>query len=1827
MEKDQLSTLLAEVFGHLQLNDAQDDKLWKEGLPLFAKSLLVSRDLTVKSESFSFERSQLFAKERIKPEQMEKIRETVEKIEVKEDVEKSTESKTSEKSKATEKIKIAEPTLKPFVRDVPVRTTQIKTSVPEWAAGAKVEKTIGPLVREDGRLVLIDFYKVVKLLGIYQQNSPLPVILFQAEFQTKLVKKLNTPPSEVTKDYKIVAGSVWIRADMLADSAPSNRYAGLKVASGKIQLSQNPVLQDGKLVLGAQTGVQVSLDLGQNPPVASTEKRYGKDGLDAKVNTPDKFAFSFSGSSKGQVATLGGGDAELYGQKFVFQQKNAAPTYNTQVSRVLIPMTSNQPEIVPEEQKSPLIKFSEGAPLEDAFWAIPAAELDVANPLEAAGVGGYLLEGKAGLKCTWQGLQAKNLKLRQPLFLVDPGRIGMTDLSGEGEGAFQEFEHWKDEKNEHGTSLRVFLGKSTSLMYNSLAEGIELLASTVNAVLNVDRPVMVNGLPVGVKTKDSLLILAGFEDKNLLYLIDDNILWDNKIPHDKVPKFKSLALALENALFTVTPVNGAMIFGTCTPDWRRITKSQTMLVFGLLGYLPTLPDPYLANLTYLRRLQRGGSREGIQGIISWLVCQISQEPADDKTDKVKVSFHFGNETNEQQSTGGGLGIAGGLQNTALASAGVEETKTATAKKVASETIKVASKAVRSATKAPEPLPPYEDQLMPHIQRYTAEYFALLDVSSNANQLGVSLGAPLPTRVKTGVAVATGESVAHIEQTSNQMFGVDGMEVVVLSSAARLFMLPQVAWEPVYNLTAPGNNVIGDPPLFFNYYPNDGGATRIANYHAGQVPFAPKPLVRHTLEEYKDKKTPVDAFFTLPFGLKALAQLSHDEPRESQKPELSLVNPNFPNDLSGGIQIRAIAKDYGKDAMVGAGPDSPMFKGFTVQLANVLAMNGLPANASTLGRSVTRIFNGEFFTDEATPHILKKRGVPLSKIDFTGYGASTFSNWLSPRAAVANTSQARFDIMLGRTGHEVIQVKSILYPWGIRVVRTITLFRTGSGHVYRTDSGWQAESDGLFDFRYSYIDKNKPTTTDPETQETVYHTETVTPYELHTGVIRGLYNVTNIQEDGSVAEYKREHAIVIPHDAEYVDEFGEWSKNEGSEKDLTVALTPVWFDADVKMENLVQGHIDGRTPSKKILGYVQISPPNITIPNIDFKNLLEMHGGLIGGDVDCVMNLNNSGQMMRITRFDVSPSVRADNVGDAIFVAAARGSVLLPKDGSWSIVQHETGTGEVTPLPAYVPIPLVREGSWQPGNVIPAAVQTGKLLRMAHPKEILRTPVTDTINFGFLQSTATQKALFLTPSFQFNNSKLLSKTPPAFADAYRLMDSSGIFPNIGDGYSNLGKAVALISGVDAAGNAWDAFRKSTLTDGGRQVFELMGLLAKTQEGVVVDAVEGVAGEVVDRGFKLLSGEANELLGKAIAFDVPSFEPLYLVRMDALKIYIEYKAKETKKENPPPYVDSKLNFDVDSFANDLKDTWKSRLNNVGMVVDLGSFERLMTIKGNFDAQKGKESGYEGGTDTPSRLDGIPVPEIEFSKDLQPVIDLLQMLASMSTGNYKEVLKKGLQIAMSNAGEIWEYKFEATKEIPLIRFPPLKEAYESPQCPLRLEASLALGVYFNAAMKVTTDPTQLLPTAGGFIQFKGGLEVMCLTVGGATVYAIGAVELKIACDTKVGPNLTMKFGFGASLSVGLPVVGNVSVTFMVGCEIYASAEVISVTAFMMFKGHASLAGGLVSVTIYIEASGTVTRTGDEDGKTDCTASVTFGLDISIAFIINISFEETWQEERQIA
>ena len=140
------------------------------------------------------------------------------------------------------------------------------------------------------------------------------------------------------------------------------------------------------------------------------------------------------------------------------------------------------------------------------------------------------------------------------------------------------------------------------------------------------------------------------------------------------------------------------------------------------------------------------------------------------------------------------------------------------------------------------------------------------------------------------------------------------------------------------------------------------------------------------------------------------------------------------------------------------------------------------------------------------------------------------------------------------------------------------------------------------------------------------------------------------------------------------------------------------------------------------------------------------------------------------------------------------------------------------------------------------------------------------------------------------------------------------------------------------------------------------------------------------------------------------------------------------------------------------------------------------------------------------------------------------------------------------------------------------------------------------------------------------MCVSVGAGTIYAVGNVDLKLEADSSPKVAVTMKFGFGAQITVGLPVVGHVSILFMVGIEIYAdSGSVVKITAILLFKGQAELLGGLVSITITIEAKGSVEKIPGQ--PTNCIAQVTFGIDISIFLIIDISFSESWEETRQIA
>lgn len=1599
----------------------------------------------------------------------------------------------------------ATPEFRVFRRETPMAAPMLGLAAPMWGRGAQAAKTLGPFQALDGRQFWFDFFPIIRMIPLYFNGDTQPAMLFFERDRLSFLSRL-------THEHTLVKSSVWVRANLLAAGAPAGGYVGLQIEGGKLHFSVDPVAAGGRLTMPTGSTCRATLRVSPAAAAPVAPGQAGKDASVAAMSTPENFVLDLA-AGHGTPREVGRAAWQVYDVAMEFDWTPAvAPAFEPLLQAVLIPLRTSAKTFQASGGLSPFAELEGEAKILKAAWTLPVSTIDIQNPTAAAGSGGLAIHTGKGLTMNWRGLREGPVTLPAPWIAGTPGLIAVIDPAAVNIYANQRFLLWMDADSRFRSEVQARYSGSFQLTYLSAATGSELVLTQVDVEARLDRPVDVKGTPFPVHTLKSLLSLVYTDDRQFALLYDDNILVDSLDPSATWPveRGKTISLAIRNALFTITPVNSFFLFAELQ-DEEMVRRATLSLGMGLYGLLPSLPDPYAANVALLQTETLASRRNARPNML--LVGQVTWTKAvEDGADVVSTAFHFATLGTQEQAlaTWGEAGRLNALagQATALSTfAGSGATATGQGSLFGSKLGRRSNEGDWDRNFGP----------------FDNEQFTLLDVSTNADQMGVGFAwfnnQALADKdlifYQTYKPTATGQQAAFPLQ-------VRDLDLSAESRFVRALTLPQVSWEPVYNLTPPPDPGIADPPGGWNLYPDDGGPTRLFNNSVELVPIAPIPVTEFLEKDFRDHQDGfTGALFTLPFGLRAFAQFSRKNPFTpgAEPGRLGLFRPTYEGgDITGALQLRADAPKHRVK--------SPTFEGATFQLNNVLTEDGIPTFTTTLGASVSRIFNKEFFYDGPP---IKPSGVPLSRIDFCGYGTNIFSHWEDPSAAVAATSKAYFDVFSGRTAQEVIQVRSLLYPWGVRVVRTITLTRASDGYVFRFDTGWQAETEGICDFRYRVFD-------------TGYNPlDRGNPYVFHPGIVKGVFNVRNIVETSAIQPFSGTWNKAPG--SEYLDSEGIARNLPGSDpKDANpdVFLQPVYFDADVAIEGVVSGAVNGRVPSKGMVGYVQLAPRGEPIPPNIFIDLLNAQFGSLGGPVDCVIDIGGTGQQMRLSRVDVNASTTGVS---PLFVTAARGALLLPKDGSWSVVQHNQGTGEVAALEPQATAPVIRRG-----QLLPAANGTDTTAadpcRIANPVDLVKAPDANTRNYGLLQSTNTQKVLFRLPRFE-QGVKQLKSAPPNFADAYRLVNTKGIFPKVQDTeVLNLG-----------------AFQTDILASGYK---------------LVNPALPGTGFEhAMQKG------------------------PLSIINESFLKIYIEYGTGA-----------GSLKYGFDSTAVASAQQWLSKMSEVAMVVDLGPLKRLMTITGKFDTEKGTTPGFRD-------------PQMKFCKELQPVVDILQILSSLNAGHYGEAFGKGLQVAMSNSADSWNYALHAKQEIPLMRFPPPE--LDSPTAPLRLEAQMAIGVYFNEALSIPSAPSQLIPSAGAFLEFGGSLSVMCFSLAAATIYAVGHVDLRLAADLKTGPSLHMKFGFGAQIAVGLPVVGTVSVLYMVGVEIDLDTTGVVVAAFLLFQGRAELLAGLVTVQIQIEAKGIVkVRTGD---ATEMAAQVTFALDVSIFLVINLHFSKSWEESRQIA
>ncbi len=239
-EQNELFNLLSKLSGHLKTSPKEDEKSIENLQENLAAALPGESINTVKNNFSSIDNADLFFTDAIPQSRLKKIRDI------------------SAGVKITD-----ESNMRVFAREVPIRSSQLKGSVPVWAHGAAVEKTLGPFTNKDGKKIWYDFYKTEKLIALYLEGENNPAILFNVSLLKRFVIKTLPPIIDPAAKYKLQPDSVWVNSKLLASNSPAGYYTGFKIKSGEITLNNAPKLINNKLTILGNTVVSVKLELDQ----------------------------------------------------------------------------------------------------------------------------------------------------------------------------------------------------------------------------------------------------------------------------------------------------------------------------------------------------------------------------------------------------------------------------------------------------------------------------------------------------------------------------------------------------------------------------------------------------------------------------------------------------------------------------------------------------------------------------------------------------------------------------------------------------------------------------------------------------------------------------------------------------------------------------------------------------------------------------------------------------------------------------------------------------------------------------------------------------------------------------------------------------------------------------------------------------------------------------------------------------------------------------------------------------------------------------------------------------------------------------------------------------------------------------------------------------------------------------------------------------------------------------------------------------------------------------------------------------------------------------
>lgn len=581
-------------------------------------------------------------------------------------------------------------------------------------------------------------------------------------------------------------------------------------------------------------------------------------------------------------------------------------------------------------------------------------------------------------------------------------------------------------------------------------------------------------------------------------------------------------------------------------------------------------------------------------------------------------------------------------------------------------------------------------------------FTLLDVSTNADQFGVSaLTSDAPAFSIHGLALETGDR------------------------SLAVYALPGISWEPIVKDVAPA------PVDWLDAFSNDDGpATMLRTASVDLVRVEPAIALPHFQETANKAVTFAD--FTLPFGVMAhLSTGPQTDPR--LQPTFQLNDSHYKDDLRNGLQLSIIANP--NSFIPHAPPDGSFFSGPALPGYATTGSPPLPPDPSIYGIQVLGAANNldpAWFFDQQFSQGGSYPGIPVTRIDLSGYGTNMFSDWHHEDITKVGVVRARFEVMIGRTAYEMLVLQTIVGCWCFRMTRTLLFDRYNTGLVVKHDTGWKPV--GLAKF------------------------ELLTP--------------TNSVIPGAMVSFSNIHNVVVSPGPVIT------AKNTPPRKPFPLQWAPVTFDADLNLD-FAQCSVSANGKSNvpvactRVGGYAQLTVGDVASSD-EILDLMDQIGPAgHSGNAGCILSVGALAPgtpqfTLNVSSIQASAtSARGPGVFPAAVAVALNGTPRLPRDGAWSVAKRPRTSTVPTAVSSTTPIPLVRARGATPQ------------WRLLDPVDAA-SPNSPATFYSVLQGAGTAKTLFEHAVIDDSGKSINMDPgrPPNLADVGALLGATGIFPDLG-----------------------------------------------------------------------------------------------------------------------------------------------------------------------------------------------------------------------------------------------------------------------------------------------------------------------------------------------------------------------------------------------------------------------------------------------------------------